>query len=77
MINKKEKLSKELSIEVIDKEIRKINKMSHEEMCRLWRYAPSDHPYFNIKLPYHRIFQQRLFGCFGGFTPKISKSIDK
>lgn len=44
-------------------------------MCRLWRYVPSDHPYFNIKLPYHRIFQQRLFGCFGGFIPKISKRI--
>lgn len=64
-------------MEIIDKEIRKINKMNHKEMCRLWRYAPSGHPYFNIKLPYYKVFQQRLFEHFGGFTSKISKSINK
>ena len=64
-------------MEINDKEISRISKMGHEEMCRLWRYAPSDHPYFNTKLPYYEIFQQRLFEHFGGFTPEISKSIDK
>ncbi len=56
-----------------DKEIEKIKTMGHEEMCKLWRFAPSDHPYFNSTLPYCEIFRKRLFDHFGGFTPKISK----
>ena len=58
-----------------DIEIEKINSMGHVEMCRLWRYAPSDHPYFNSTLPYYEIFRERLFDHFGGFLPQISKSI--
>lgn len=56
-------------------EIDKINSMDHESMCSLWRFAPAGHSYFDTTKPYHEIFRKRLFDHFGGFTPKISKSI--
>jgi hypothetical protein len=49
--------------------------MEHYEMCMLWRFAPSGHPYFDKTLPYAEIFKERLFKHFGGFTPEISKSL--
>jgi len=55
--------------------IDKINKMGHYEMCSLWRYAPIGHPYFDKRLPYYKIYHERLFKHFGGFTPEISKSL--
>jgi hypothetical protein len=55
--------------------INQINEMSHFEMCSLWRFAPSGHPFFNITLPYAEVFQARLFNHFGGFTPEISKAL--
>lgn len=58
------------------KEIEKINNMSHIEMARLWRFAPSGHKYFDSSLPYFDIFNKR-FKAFGGFTPKISKLIGR
>ena len=58
------------------KEIEKIENMSQVEMARLWRYAPSSHSYFNTQKPYFQIFKNR-FAKLGGFTPKISKQIDK
>jgi diadenosine tetraphosphatase ApaH/serine/threonine PP2A family protein phosphatase len=54
-----------------------INSLDHEEMCRMWRYAPAGHIYFDEKLPFWECFEQRLFKHFGGFTPQISKTIDK
>ena len=57
------------------KEIEKINKMAHYDMCSLWRFAPSGHPYFDNTKPYADIFKKRLFEYFGGFTPDISKGI--
>ena len=55
-------------------EIDKINQMSQFEMCQLWRFAPSGHPYFDSTKPYFPIFRKR-FDEFGGFTPEISKAI--
>ena len=57
------------------KTIDNINQMGHFEMCSLWKSAPSGHPYFDETLPYHKIFERRLFKHFGGFTPEISKSL--
>ena len=57
------------------KTVDNINEMEHETMCSLWRNAPSGHPYFDKRLPFHEIFKDRLFKHFGGFTPQISKSI--
>ena len=59
------------------KEIDKINTMSHKEMCMMWRFAPAGHPYFQDNLPYFEVFKKRLFDHFEGFTPGISKEIDK
>ena len=64
------KLTKEQKVE-----IDKINSMEHESMCRLWRFAPSEHEWFDKTKPYSEIFRKRLFEHFGGFTPEISKSI--
>lgn len=54
--------------------IEEINKMSHEEMTHLWRFAPSGHPYFDKTKPYLQIFEKR-FKEFGGMTSEISKKI--
>lgn len=53
-----------------------INNMEHEQMCELWRFAPSGHPYFDSSKPYYKIFRQRLFKHFGGFNPVISKKLE-
>lgn len=57
-----------------EKEIEKINNMSHLEMARLWRFVPSGHPYFDTTKPYFNLFEKR-FREFGGFTPEISKKL--
>ena len=55
-------------------EIDKINQMSQVEMARLWRFAPSGHPWFDASKPFFKIFEKRFKGL-GGFTPTISKAI--
>ncbi len=57
------------------REIDKINAMTHEELARKWRYAPLGDDYFNEDLPYYEVFRARLYDHFGGFTPEISKAI--
>lgn len=52
----------------------KIEKMSHEEMARLWRFEPVGSPYFLGEVG--KAFQKK-FDSLGGFTPEISKKIDK
>lgn len=59
----------------IFREVEKINAMSHEELCKLWREAPSGHTYFDKTQPYHTYFHNRLFKHFGGFNSTISKKI--
>ena len=54
--------------------IDRINSMPHEEMCRLWRFAPTGHPYFDNSLPYYAVFKKR-YDEFGRMTPEISKRI--
>lgn len=56
-------------------EIEKINRMSHEDMARLWRHAPSGHIYFDLSKPYYEIFEHRFFNELGGFSTEISKKI--
>jgi hypothetical protein len=60
--------------EEIKRHLENINAMSHEELCRTWRFAPSGHPYFDKTLPLYEVFKKRL-DDFGGFTPEISKKI--
>ena len=51
-----------------------IDKMSQESMARLWRFAPSGHPFFDNNIPLYEYFKAR-FDKLGGFTPEISKRI--
>ena len=48
-----------------------IDKMSQEDMARLWRFAKSGHPVFNETLPLFEYFNKK----FKGFTSEISKKI--
>jgi hypothetical protein len=50
-----------------------IDKLTHEEMCRMWRFSPSGHPYFQKGEVFDH-FEKR-FNDFGGFTSTISKKI--
>ena len=52
----------------------KIDAMSHAQMARLWRFAPSGHPYFVSGSPLWMYFDQR-FKELGRITPEISKKI--
>ncbi len=53
---------------------KKIDNMSREEMCRLWRFAPSGHPCFITGTKVTEYFKAR-FDSLGGFSPGISKRI--
>ena len=56
-------------------ETEKINALTHEEMCRLWRFSmPGTCKYFDLTSPLWPIFEKR-FKELGGFTPEISKRI--
>jgi hypothetical protein len=57
--------------ETPEETIQKIKNMSQEELARLWRFAPSNHPYFDTTLPYYKVFNE----CFKGFTSELSKKI--
>ncbi len=52
----------------------KIDGMTHEEMGRLWRFAPSGHPFFDKTIPLFDYFNAR-FQELGGWTPELSKAI--
>lgn len=56
------------------REIEKINTMTHLEMANRYRFSVSGDPYFDDTLPYFKVFNER-FNMFGGFTPEISKAI--
>ena len=64
--------------EMTDQEIerwrQKIDAMSHEDLARLWRFAPSGHSVFDQRLPVYPHFEAR-FAAFGGMTSAISKRI--
>lgn len=62
-------------MEILDhKIVEEINKLSHIEMAKLWRFSEVGHVYFDSSLPYYKIFWER-FNKFGGMTPGISKII--
>jgi hypothetical protein len=50
-----------------------INKMSHEDMCRHWRFAEIGDKYFSDPVLF-AAFQKR-YKDFGGMTPEMSKRI--
>ena len=52
-----------------------IDNLTHEELCRMWRFGSGDPAYFDKRSPISQYFSDRLFKHFGGFTPEISKRI--
>jgi hypothetical protein len=54
--------------------IEEIDKLSHYEMCRLWRYASVGRSTYLSGIV-GEYFKDRLFNHFKGFTPAISKSL--
>lgn len=58
----------------IEAHLKTIENLSHYEMAWLWRFAPSGHPYFDVKLPLFEAFEAR-FESLGGMTPEVSKAI--
>ncbi len=60
--------------EQIEEHQKRIDGMSRYEMCNLWRYAPSGHPYFDKREPLFEHFKKR-FDELGGFSPQISKRL--
>lgn len=60
--------------DAIRNEKEKIDAMPHEEMCRLWRFAPAGHPYFVGGSELCTYFMKR-FKEKGGMTSEVSKRI--
>ena len=58
----------------VEEDLAKINSMSREEMCRLWRFTPPGHPWFVSGSPQCEAFEKR-FKELGGFSPEISKRL--
>lgn len=56
----------------IDHWKKQLAEMSHEDLARLYRFAPAGHPVFNSELT--QLFFER-FNELGGMTRAISKKI--
>jgi len=52
-----------------------VDKLSHYDMCLMWRKGTGNRAYFDNTNPISKYFTDRLFQHFGGFTPEISKQI--
>lgn len=57
----------------IEKLKNEIDKMSHEEMSKIWRFSSSSNKYLQGEVGEY--FKDRLFNHFGGFNPSLSKKI--
>lgn len=52
-----------------------IDQLSHEDICRHWRFGTGKREWFDNTSPISEYFSNRLFTHFCGFTPEISKTI--
>lgn len=52
-----------------------VDQLSHEEICRHWRFGTGKKIWQDGLHPISNYFKNRLFNHFGGFTPEISKRI--
>ena len=52
-----------------------IDALSHEQMCRHWRFGTGKPEWFDNRCEESKYFHDRLFVHFGGFTTEISKKI--
>ena len=53
---------------------KKIETMSHEDLAKLYRFAPSGHIVFS-DTRLHEQFVKRFYKLFGGMTSEMSKRI--
>ncbi len=58
-----------------EKQKQEIDNMSHFSLCHLWRFGKSDNPLFHGDAGDY--FEQVLFRDRGGFTPEISKQLNR
>jgi len=58
----------------MDEKVAEINKMTHLEMARLYRFAEPGHEYFDLSKHYHIHFYNR-FKELGGMTSAVSKAV--
>ncbi len=58
----------------VEERIELIKEMSHKEMADIWRNASVGHPFFDVTLPYYKVFEKR-FRELGGMTTELSKEI--
>ncbi len=56
-------------------QIKRINEMSHEQLCKAWRFGPKSVGIDELSAEGQKVLIKRLFDDFGGFTPEISKRI--
>ena len=70
-------MTAEITKQQIDAAIKAIERMSHEEMASLHRYAPVGSIYFRRDLPTVRKAWTTRWKVFGGMNPQISKAIER
>lgn len=51
-----------------------IQKLSHIELAKIWRFGGSDHPYITNPMLFDCL-KYRLWDYYGGIPPHISKAI--
>lgn len=64
-----------MTLDEINSAKKEIDQMSQVEMARLWRFAPSGHPYFDTTNGDLAEYFEVKFKERGWFTPEISKAI--
>lgn len=63
-------------MKTVEEHKRDIDALTRYQLCELWRFAPSGHPYFNGDTEVGKYFLQ-AWATRGGFTPEISKSLSE
>lgn len=66
--------AKDMTPDQIAAEKAKIDALTQEKACELWRFAPAGHIWFQSDGPLFSYFEAR-FKELGGWTPAISKKI--
>ena len=70
-----QQLMDDMDDERTERHLAYIRTMSHLDMARMWRFAPSGHPYFNTDFPLLTNEFAKRWELLGGMTPEISKLI--
>ena len=59
----------------IEESKKEIDGLTHEQMCRCWRFGTGKPEWFDSTNELSDYFRERLFVHFGGFNSEISKRI--